>query len=68
MQTTVLVEMTMRFLALSDPYGSEEAAIAATCTAPAEWRAGTTRPRRLSGLERARDEGGGRTFERPVPG
>ena len=48
------VEMTMRCLALSDPSGSEEAAIAATCTAPAEWRAGTTRPRRLSGLERAR--------------
>ena len=52
------VEMTMRFLALSDP-GSEEAAIAATCTAPAELRAGVTRPRRLSGLDRRDLHGAG---------
>ena len=54
------VEITMRFLALCDRYGSEEAAVAAIAGGAADWRAGVTAPRRLAGLERARDEGSGR--------
>ena len=58
----------MRFLALCDPYGSEEAAVAAIAGGRRSL-AGVTRPGRPASLERGRDESGGRsTFKRPVPG